>query len=107
LEAAFLLHRREQLVRFSVTCCQHGFCSLIFFLGPGQLSHSRILAPLRDGLLGRASTLVMPHLAALGALLSGEKLDWSIKEIRADFLQPGRHVIRLTSWCHDRVAIAG
>jgi uncharacterized protein (TIGR02466 family) len=55
----------------------------------GQLSHSRILSPASDALLARASTLVTPHLAAFGALLFGETLDWSIKEIWANFLQPG------------------
>ena len=55
----------------------------------GQLSHSRILSPASDPLLARASTLVMPHLCAFGALLFGQDLDWSIKEIWVNFLQPG------------------
>jgi uncharacterized protein (TIGR02466 family) len=55
----------------------------------GQLSHSRILAPAADALLARASLQVMPHLAAFGALLFGERLDWSIKEIWANYLQAG------------------
>jgi uncharacterized protein (TIGR02466 family) len=55
----------------------------------GQLSHSRILTPAADALLVRASMQVMPHLAAFGALLFGESLDWSIKEIWANFLQAG------------------
>lgn len=55
----------------------------------GQLSHSRILAPESDALLDRASKLVTPHLVAFGALLFGERLDWSVKEIWANFLQAG------------------
>jgi hypothetical protein len=55
----------------------------------GQLSHSRILAPGSDALLARASTLVVPHLVAFGVLLFGERLDWSIKEIWANYLQAG------------------
>ena len=55
----------------------------------GQLAHSCILTPASDALLAHASALVLPHLAAFGALLFGERLDWSIKEIWANFLQPG------------------
>ncbi len=55
----------------------------------GRLSHSRILAPESDALLARASKLVTPHLVAFGALLFGERLDWSVKEIWANFLQAG------------------
>ena len=53
----------------------------------GQLSHSHILTPASDAMLARASELVAPHLVAFGALLFGESLDWSIKEIWANFLE--------------------
>lgn len=55
----------------------------------GHLSHSRIVNPASDPQLARASALVIPHLCAFGTLLFGQKLEWSIKEIWANFLQPG------------------
>lgn len=54
-----------------------------------QLVHSPVLAPESSVLLARATALVMPHLVAFGALLFGERLDWSVKEIWANFLQSG------------------
>lgn len=55
----------------------------------GQLTHSCTLTPASDALMAGASALVLPHLTAFGGLLFGERLDWSIKEIWANFLQPG------------------
>ncbi|MEL7448254.1 MAG: putative 2OG-Fe(II) oxygenase [Pseudomonadota bacterium] len=55
------------------------------------LSHTDI-----DGLEGsdlypRIGALVAPHLAQFGELLFGEKLEWSIKEIWSNVLEPGGH----------------
>lgn len=55
----------------------------------GLLAHSSILKPASDALLAHAGALVLPHVAAFGDLLFGERLEWSIKEIWANFLQSG------------------
>ncbi|MBU6271542.1 MAG: hypothetical protein KGQ67_09590 [Betaproteobacteria bacterium] len=55
------------------------------------LSHSRLLSPGIDADLDRLVGLLLPEVAAFGALLLGETLRWSIKELWANVLQPGGH----------------
>ena len=54
-----------------------------------NLSHTRMLRPSDSPLLISAAAAVTPHLAAFGALLFGEQLGWSIKEMWVNVLEPG------------------
>ncbi len=54
-----------------------------------QLHHSDIGTVDGDGPYGRLGALVTPYLAQFGALLFGESLRWSIKEIWANVLEHG------------------
>jgi uncharacterized protein (TIGR02466 family) len=56
-----------------------------------RLSHTEIMSPSRSESFGEASALIMPKLVEFGALLFGEGLDWSIKEIWVNFLETGGH----------------
>lgn len=53
------------------------------------LSHSRILRPAEVPPLTDLAQRLAPHLEAFGALLFGETLRWSIKEIWVNAMQPG------------------
>jgi uncharacterized protein (TIGR02466 family) len=53
------------------------------------LHHSEIADPGADDPYRRAAELVAPHLVQFGTLLFGEALDWSIKEIWNNVLEPG------------------
>ena len=54
-----------------------------------NLSHTRMLKPGENPLLGEVATFVKPHLAAFGELLFGERLGWSVKEMWVNLLDTG------------------
>jgi uncharacterized protein (TIGR02466 family) len=54
-----------------------------------NLSHTRMLQPSESPLLGRAAAGIASHLAEFGALLFGERLGWSIKEMWVNVLDRG------------------
>src|SRR5262245_8801870 len=56
-----------------------------------QLSHSEIMSLQARPSFVEANGLVEPKLVEFGALLFGESLDWSIKEIWINHLQTGGH----------------
>jgi uncharacterized protein (TIGR02466 family) len=53
------------------------------------LSHSAMLAPGDSPLLVDAAQRLVPHVAEFGALLFGEALGWSLKEMWVNVLLPG------------------
>lgn len=55
------------------------------------LSHTAMLKPSDSPLLVDAAARITPHLAAYGALLFGEPLGWSIKEMWVNVLDEGGH----------------
>ncbi len=54
-----------------------------------HLSHTEIMSPEMRGSFVRANELIQPKLVEFGALLFGEDLDWSIKEIWVNLLETG------------------
>jgi hypothetical protein len=54
-----------------------------------ELSHSRILSPADEPLLGELARRLTPRLADFGELLFGERLVWGIKELWINVLQSG------------------
>lgn len=54
-----------------------------------QLSHTRMLAPADSPLFAQAAALLTPRLSDFGALLFGEPLGWSIKEMWVNLLDTG------------------
>jgi uncharacterized protein (TIGR02466 family) len=54
-----------------------------------RLSHTEIMSPRAKKSFVRASKLIHPKLVEFGALLFGESLDWSIKEIWVNQLETG------------------
>ena len=48
-----------------------------------QLSHTRLLKPSDSPLLIEVAALLTPKLSEFGALLFGEQMDWSLKEMWA------------------------
>jgi hypothetical protein len=54
-----------------------------------ELSHSRILSPADEPLLGELARRLTPRLADFGELLFGERLVWGIKEMWINVLQSG------------------
>lgn len=54
-----------------------------------NLSHTAMLRPGDSPLLGLAAAAITPHLAGFGALLFGEQLGWSIKEMWVNVLDRG------------------
>jgi uncharacterized protein (TIGR02466 family) len=54
-----------------------------------QLSHTRMLRPSDSPLFVDAARLLTPKLAELGALLFGESLGWSVKEMWVNVLEHG------------------
>ena len=54
-----------------------------------NLSHTALLRPGDSPLFGQAAALVTPRLAAFGALMFGETLGWSIKEMWVNVLEHG------------------
>lgn len=55
----------------------------------GHLSHTRMLKPSDSPLLVAAAQRVTPRLADFGALLFGEQLGWSLKEMWVNVLDTG------------------
>src|SRR5262245_5585708 len=53
------------------------------------LSHTEIMSPRARKSFVRAGKLIQPKLVEFGALLFGEDLDWSIKEIWVNLLETG------------------
>ena len=56
-----------------------------------RLSHTAMLKPSDSALFVQAAALVTPKLAELGALMFGEALGWSIKEMWVNVLAHGGH----------------
>jgi uncharacterized protein (TIGR02466 family) len=54
-----------------------------------QLSHTEMLRPADSPLFVQAASLMTPKLADFGALLFGERLGWSIKEMWVNVLDSG------------------
>ena len=54
-----------------------------------HLSHTATLQPRDSPLLVEAATLITPKLAEFGALLFGERLGWSLKEMWVNVLDTG------------------
>lgn len=54
-----------------------------------QLSHTRMLSPAESPLFGQAAQLITPKLVAMGELMFGESLGWSIKEMWVNLLDEG------------------
>lgn len=54
-----------------------------------HLSHTAMLRPGDSPLLAQAAAAITPHLGAFGALLFGERLGWSIKEMWVNVLDTG------------------
>jgi uncharacterized protein (TIGR02466 family) len=55
----------------------------------GQLSHTEMLKPGDSPLLVEAARLITPKLGEFGALLFGERLGWSLKEMWVNVLDTG------------------
>jgi hypothetical protein len=56
-----------------------------------RLSHTRTLQPGESPLLVEVAARVTPRIAEFGALLFGERLGWSVKEMWVNFLDTGGH----------------
>src|SRR5215510_10519021 len=54
-----------------------------------NLSHTAMLRPSDSPLLVDAAAVITPYLAAFGALLFGERLGWSLKEMWVNVLDTG------------------
>jgi len=54
-----------------------------------QLAHTEVLAPDADAQLRHLCSLIEPHLSQFGALILGEQLNWSIKELWVNVLETG------------------
>ena len=55
----------------------------------GQLSHTEMLRPGDSRLLVEAAMLITPKIVDMGALLFGQRLGWSIKEMWVNVLETG------------------
>ena len=56
-----------------------------------QLSHTEMLSPGDSSLLVDAAAAVTPKIVDMGALLFGQRLGWSIKEMWVNVLETGGH----------------
>jgi hypothetical protein len=54
-----------------------------------HLSHTEMLRPEHSPLLVEAAVLITPKIVDMGALLFGQRLDWSIKEMWVNVLNTG------------------
>ena len=54
-----------------------------------NLTHTEMLRPTDSPLLVEAATLLTPKLVDMGALMFGERLDWSIKELWVNLMDTG------------------
>lgn len=57
----------------------------------GNLSHTAMLSPADSPLLIEAARLITPLLGEFGALLFGERMGWSLKEMWVNLLDKGGH----------------
>lgn len=55
----------------------------------GELSHTELLRPGDSALFIEAAGLITPKIVDMGALMFGERLGWSIKEMWVNVLEPG------------------
>lgn len=55
------------------------------------LAHTRMLQPADSPLLGRVALALQPKIVEMGALLFGERMGWSIKELWVNVLEHGGH----------------
>jgi hypothetical protein len=55
----------------------------------GNLLHTELLRPGDSPLLVEAATLITPKIIDMGALMFGERLDWGIKEMWVNLMEPG------------------
>ena len=55
----------------------------------GQLSHTAMLKPADSPLLVQAASLITPKLSEFGALLFGQRMGWSLKEMWVNVLDGG------------------
>jgi uncharacterized protein (TIGR02466 family) len=60
-------------------------------LRSAQLSHSDMIEPGVSPAFDRVAARLLPAVTRFGALLLGDQLDWAIKEMWANVLQPGGH----------------
>jgi uncharacterized protein (TIGR02466 family) len=70
----------------------------------GLLSHTEAVNPKAKGSYGRVARAVASRLEDFGALLFGETLPWTIKEMWVNVLEPGGHQIIHT---HSNSFISG
>ena len=56
-----------------------------------NLSHTEMLSPGDSPLLVETAALLTPHLTEFGALLFGERMGWSLKEMWVNVLDTGGH----------------
>ena len=56
-----------------------------------NLSHTEMLRPTDSPLLVEAAALITPKLADFGALIFGERMGWSLKEMWVNVLDTGGH----------------
>ena len=56
-----------------------------------RLTHSDMLKPSDSPLFGQAAALMVPKLVDFGALLFGERMGWSLKEMWVNLLDTGGH----------------
>lgn len=56
-----------------------------------RLSHTALLKPGDSPLLGDVAALVTPKIVEMGALLFGERMGWSLKEMWVNVLEEGGH----------------
>src|ERR1700722_6697381 len=54
-----------------------------------NLSHTAMLRPGDSPLLVEAATLITPKIVDMGALMFGQRLNWGIKEMWVNVLDPG------------------
>lgn len=57
--------------------------------GTDLLSHTAMVDPRKEALFTEVSSLAMPEIERFGELLFGDDLDWSIKEMWMNVLEPG------------------
>lgn len=54
-----------------------------------HLSHTQVLRPDQDPLMAEVASLLLPKVVSMGALLFGQRMGWSIKEIWGNVLDAG------------------
>ena len=57
----------------------------------GALSHTRLLRPADSPLLGQVAARITPRIVDIGALMFGQRLGWSIKEMWVNLMDGGGH----------------